>query len=133
MSGVLWTYFLRRYHKPGLLWKKRGANLSRLQLDSMLPNSCCHFAVGDIVNWSGIKRVGSAFIMGQLAATNIVQKMLQKAGSLDEPLATCPEIEPMMALTVGETAIVYQKAIGVMWGRELREKIVGRGLGIDGE
>jgi hypothetical protein len=44
-----------------------------MQFAATIPNSTDHFAVGDITNWSGIKRVGRALSMGQTAAVNILQ------------------------------------------------------------
>jgi len=43
-----------------------------------------------------------------------------------------PALELMMALVIGDEALVYQRSTGVMCGRELKEEVVGRGLGIDG-
>jgi hypothetical protein len=100
----------------------------------VLPNADCHFAVGDAVAWSGIKRVGNAFIMGQFAATNIMKLMLTAEDvRREQDLLNCPSMDPMMALSIGSQALVYQKAIGVLSSEELKETVIGRGMGIDGE
>jgi hypothetical protein len=48
-------------------------------------------------------------------------------------LLRCPDFEPMMALSVGDEAVAYTEASGVIWGKEIKEKLIGRGLGIDSE
>jgi hypothetical protein len=91
------------------------------------------------VAWSGIKRVGNAFIMGQFAATNIMrqidamsvtQNFLPHAEQAAD-LIDCPPMKPMMALSIGDTALVYPKGEAGCWSEESRELVVGRGLGID--
>lgn len=94
--------------------------MHRLQFFNVLPNAAYHFAVGDIAAWSGIKRVGNAFIMGQFAATNFVKLMLRNSFSTHNlsahnqesdqhnTLAECPPMDPMMALGIGKNALVYQ-------------------------
>lgn len=109
-----------------------------LQLSSTHANAKSHFAIGDIAALDGIKRVGNALIMGQIAATNIVSMMIGVATNADGPnknsLTICPPFNPMMALTIGNNVLGYQLAAGVQWGgEELKNRIVGRGLGIDGE
>jgi NADH dehydrogenase FAD-containing subunit len=97
------------------------------------------FAVGDAASWPGIKRAGNALIMGQYAATNIVQSIVNKekagqgyVGLPDETsLVTCPQFQPMMALTIGDEAICYTPSTGLSWGKEIKDEIVGRGMGID--
>jgi NADH dehydrogenase FAD-containing subunit len=113
--------------------------LYRLQLCNILPNATSHFAIGDVAAWSGIKRVGNAFIMGQFAATNIMKMMLSNCSAYNEEsdhckkLAECPTMDPMMALSIGKNALVYQSGHGVQHSEALKESVVGRGLGIDGE
>ncbi|CZR66554.1 uncharacterized protein PAC_16455 [Phialocephala subalpina] len=105
-------------------------------------SSLSHFAIGDIAAWTGIKRAGNAFIMGQFTATNIL-KLILHAESQPQPnspregkegeveLVCCPDMEPMMALNIGDNVVVYQFGRRVQWGEELKERVVGRGLGID--
>jgi len=96
----------------------------------MTPNAEFHYAVGDAVSWTGIKRVGNAFIMGQLVATNILRQI--SSTSMREQLVECPDMEPMMALSIGKTALVF-RGEGDEWSEENQEMTVGRGLGIDGK
>jgi hypothetical protein len=108
-------------------------NYDRLQFSSELPNTDYHFAVGDATAWSGIKRAGNAFIMGQFVATNLMRHILAAENlNADFDLLNCPEMDPMMALSVGSKALVYQEAIGVLASEELKETVIGRGMGIDG-
>lgn len=66
--------------------------------------------------------------MGQFAATNIMQTIAGRGGDCAE----CPPMKPMMALSIGETALVYGRG-GEDWSEESQGLVVGRGLGIDGE
>ncbi|KAF7864289.1 uncharacterized protein EAF02_010257 [Botrytis sinoallii] len=103
-----------------------------LQFPSDLVDADFHYAAGDVVSWCGIKRVGNAFIMGQHVATNIVRQICSsqmKEGSIT--LAMCPQIRTMMALSIGDTALVYPKGEDDSWGEEQQSLIVGRGLGIE--
>jgi hypothetical protein len=90
-------------------------------------------------------------IMGQYAASNILklldlqhqqqqqqQQQHQNQNQKDcrpktTDLLQCPDFEPMMALSVGDEAVAYTKASGVVWGKEVKDKLIGRGLGIDRE
>lgn len=82
--------------------------------------------------------------MGQFAASNILkllhwqQQQSPQAtesphSSVQNDLFICPEFEPMMALSVGDEAVAYTKASGVIWGKHVKDQIIGRGLGIDSE
>ncbi|ATZ48284.1 Bcalo3 [Botrytis cinerea B05.10] len=103
-----------------------------LQFPSDLVNADFHYAAGDVVSWSGIKRVGNAFIMGQHVATNIVRQICSsRVKENPTALAVCPQIKPMMALSIGDTALVYPKDENDSWGEEQQNLVVGRGLGID--
>ena len=109
-------------------------NHGRLQFPSELPNADYHFAVGDVAAWSGIKRVGNAFIMGQFIATNIMKLILAtETLGTDHDLLNCPPMDPMMALSIGSNALVYQEALGVLSSEELKKTVIGRGMGIDCE
>lgn len=78
-----------------------------------IPNADHHFAVGDLVHWPGIKRVGSALVMGRYAATNILRRM---AGKEDAELEHFPEVPGMLVLAVGKEAVAYSPAGGLKWG-----------------
>ena len=107
-----------------------------------IPNAAYHFAVGDVARWTGIKRAGNAMIMGQYAASNILKLLhwqQKQSGTLTAApdlssttdLLSCPDFEPMMALAIGDEAVAYIKASGVVWGKHIEDQIIGRGLGID--
>jgi hypothetical protein len=83
-------------------------------------------------------------IMGQFAASNILkllhwqqqqqqQLMVSPDSSMRDEMFECPDFEPMMALSVGNEAVAYTKASGVIWGKHVKDQIIGRGLGIDSE
>ena len=81
-------------------------------------------------------------IMGQYAASNIL-KLIKRQEELrtsamrssdlskTKTLLECPDFEPMMALSVGEEGVAYTEASGVVWGKNIKENLIGRGLGID--
>jgi hypothetical protein len=78
--------------------------------------------------------MGNAFIMGQFVATNIMKLMLgEETLSPERDLLECPPMDPMMALSIGSNALVYQEALGVLSSEELKETVIGRDMGIDGE
>lgn len=71
-----------------------------------------HFAVGDVINWSGIKRCGSAMHTGKFAGLNMYQLMLEDlAPGHDHPCATelfrLDPVPPMIAIAVGKEAVAY--------------------------
>ncbi|KAK3617017.1 hypothetical protein LTR56_025561 [Elasticomyces elasticus] len=113
--------------------------LPTLQLDTAQPYGAHHFVIGDAAPWTGIKRAGNAMIMGQYAASNILQMIAQQQGAGDDqgatsaadPLFECPDFETMIVLSIGDQAIAYTKDTGVSWGKEVKENFVGRGMGID--
>jgi len=70
--------------------------------------------------------------MGQHVATNIVRQICSsRVKENPTALAVCPQIKPMMALSIGDTALVYPKDENDSWGEEQQNLVVGRGLGID--
>jgi hypothetical protein len=73
--------------------------------------------------------------MGQIAATNIVTLMIQNFHrGMNLHLVKCPSFQPMMSLTVGDNVVAYRPRSEVRSGGvELKEMLVGRGLGIDGK
>lgn len=89
-----------------------------------LPNAADHFAVGDVVKWSGIKRCGGAMHMGYLAATNIHQLMTQNAEFM-----RLDEIPPMIGLAVGNKALSYWPAGGTTTGEDVMQAFFGKDLG----
>ncbi|KAK3939180.1 hypothetical protein QBC46DRAFT_388427 [Diplogelasinospora grovesii] len=95
------------------------------------PNSGDHFAVGDLVHWSGIKRCGAAMHMGYYAANNIHQRMLQKVVPDHQKPADLElaEIPPMIGLAVGKKAVSYWPQSGTASGEDVMKAFFGDDLG----
>ncbi|KAK6216507.1 hypothetical protein LQW54_003513 [Pestalotiopsis sp. IQ-011] len=70
-------------------------------------NADDHFCVGDMINWSGIKRCGSAMHQGKLTGLNIHQIMQQHLFGREPKLHTIEEVPPMIGLAVGKSAVAY--------------------------
>lgn len=68
-------------------------------------NKDSHFGVGDVVAWTGIKRAGSAMVMGQAAAWNIYASILnsESASQLPVPEET-PDLTPTSSSTVSPSS-----------------------------
>jgi len=106
-----------------------------MQFCPTIPNSSVHFAVGDIAEWSGIKRVGRALSMGQCAAVNITKlvaatssKQRKEAEALE--LQEYPYVPPMIALALGSTALTYHPDMGMSGGPEAYKTAFGTDLGL---
>lgn len=80
--------------------------------------------------WTNIKRSGPAQNMGKLAAANIVVSLLAAEEGANPELGHLPVSKPTMTLAIGEQAIGMRA--GMRWGREVKQRAFGRGLGIDG-
>ncbi|KAK4038055.1 pyridine nucleotide-disulfide oxidoreductase [Parachaetomium inaequale] len=98
------------------------------------PNSASHFAIGDLVKWSGIKGCGAAMHMGYYAANNIHQQMqmqmqYQTAGKEEPKLLELDEIPPMIGLAVGKKAVAYWPEAGVTSGEDVMKAFFGDDLG----
>jgi hypothetical protein len=92
-------------------------------------NKDYHFAAGDLVAWTGIKRCGAAMAMGHYAAFNIHQQILQ--GNQDEAqFIEFPDAPPMIALAVGKNAISYSPDAGAESGVEVMRSFFGEDLGL---
>jgi hypothetical protein len=79
-----------------------------LQLaNKAIPHADDHFAIGDLINWSGIKRCGSAMHQGKLTGLNIHQIMQQQISGAEPKLNTIDEVPPMIGLAVGKSAVSY--------------------------
>lgn len=106
-----------------------------MQFCPTIPNSSVHFAVGDIAEWSGIKRVGHALSMWQCAAVNIV-KLIDAASSKQSKETEAPELQkypcvpPMIALALGSTALTYHPDMGMSDGPEVHKNSFGTDLGL---
>lgn len=104
------------------------------QFAQNLPNADFHYAVGDVAHWpSIIKRCGPAQSQGKHAAANIIASLvaLEDGKSIfDAELQPCLHGQPSMTLAVGEQAIGMRN--GLRYGREIKMRAFGSGLGIDG-
>lgn len=59
-----------------------------------LQNDDRHYAVGDIVAWSAIKRCGGAIAQGRIAAVNIYQKVLHDRFGIVPAFEELPRYPP---------------------------------------
>lgn len=100
----------------------------------LLPHADRHFAVGDLIRWSGIKRCGAAMHEGRLAGLNIHQLMLRElSAGAAEPHAPAfqelSEIPPMIGLAVGRMGLSYGPDEGMKSGEEVLKLFFGDDLG----
>ncbi|KAI0165554.1 FAD/NAD(P)-binding domain-containing protein [Xylariaceae sp. FL1272] len=78
-----------------------------LQMPTSIPNADSHFAVGDLIHWSGIKRCGGAMHQGKLSSMNMHQLMLQQVKGKAPVFETLNEVPPMIGLAVGKNGLAY--------------------------
>ncbi|KAK3346166.1 pyridine nucleotide-disulfide oxidoreductase-like protein [Lasiosphaeria hispida] len=100
-----------------------------LNFPSETPNAADHFAAGDLVRWSGIKRCGGAMHMGHFAAVNVHQRMQQKLSGAEPKLSELSEVPPMMGLAVGKKAVAYWPEAGMTSGEDVLKAFFGDDLG----
>lgn len=81
--------------------------LPTMQFKGDVPNAEYHFAAGDIINWSGIKRCGGAMHKGMIAAVNMHQLMLQEVEGKEPDFFKLNPIPPMIGIAVGKEAVAY--------------------------
>lgn len=101
-----------------------------LNFPQEVPNHAAHFAVGDVVHWSGVKRCGSALLMGCFAATNILMAMAAAEHDEEAKPVQCPEVAPMLVLALGKKAVSYHLATGLSHGVEPLKQSFGDDLGL---
>lgn len=106
---------------------------SSLAFPESSPNAADHFAAGDMVKWSGIKRCGGAMHMGYFAANNIHQRVLQKTPGTEAKFLELDEIPPMIGLAVGKKAMSYWPEGGVNSGEDVAKLFFGDDLGFTSE
>lgn len=102
-----------------------------LMFPAEVPNSDSHFAIGDAIRWSGIKRCGGAMHMGYFVAHNIHELVLQKMNGAEPKFQELGEVPPMIGLAVGKKAVSYGPAQGVMSGEDVMKAFFGNDLGFD--
>jgi NADH dehydrogenase FAD-containing subunit len=103
---------------------------SKMNFTADIPNANSHFAVGDLVSWSGIKRCGAAMAMGHNAAFNIHQQLLEARTGKKPEFIEFPEVPPMIALAVGQKAISYSPGAGTEEGGKVMRSFFGEDLGL---
>ncbi|TVY62315.1 Oxidoreductase ptaL, partial [Lachnellula suecica] len=116
------TYLPQEALDPDGLVKVNSKYAPPIAVHRRSSNATQHFAVGDVVLWSGIKRCGAAMFAGHNAAVNIHQQILEKQiGKSPEVVELRPENKPMIALAVGKSAVIYSydEENGTRFGEDL--------------
>lgn len=72
-----------------------------------IANAERHFMIGDAINWSGIKRCGSAMHQGKYAGLNIFQIIQKDLAGKEPQFNQLEDVPPMIGLAVGKQAVAY--------------------------
>ncbi|KAI0405668.1 hypothetical protein F4802DRAFT_166584 [Xylaria palmicola] len=99
-----------------------------LQLPAGVPNAEAHFAVGDVIRWSGIKRCGGALYGGKIAGLNMHQLMLRQLQGKEPDFTELDEIPPMIGLAVGKNGLSYGSE-GMSYGPQVMQLFFEEDLG----
>lgn len=83
-----------------------------------------------MVRWSGIKRCGAAMHMGQLAAQNIYERVVQRLTDRRPRFKELERMPPMMAVAIGKSAVAYAPGIGTTFGEEVAQTYFGDDLAL---
>lgn len=108
---------------------------NNLKFKDTIPNSKSHFAVGDVIEWSGIKRAGSATVMGHAAAQNIYSAILNSelpasATESDRYIETeLPSWAAVIGIAVGRQCLTYDPKNGIKYGVDVMQSYFGDDLG----
>ena len=108
---------------------------NNLMFKDTVPNHESHFGVGDVIQWTGIKRAGSATVMGQAAAQNIYAAMLnselpESASESDRYIQTdLPYWDAVIGIAVGKQCLTYDPKNGIKYGVEVMQNYFGEELG----
>ena len=100
-----------------------------------VPNHTYHYGVGDVIQWTGIKRAGSATVMGQAAAQNIYSSILNSelpdtAPESDRYGKTeLPSWDAVIGIAVGKQCLTYDPKNGIKYGVDVMEGYFGQDLG----
>jgi NADH dehydrogenase FAD-containing subunit len=122
-----------------------------LMFKDTIPNASSHYGVGDVIAWSGIKRAGSATVMGQAAAQNIYASILNSEISSpsifpSDSISTAPHTETgteterytltelpawaaVIGLAVGKQCLTYDPTNGMKYGVDVMQGYFGDDLG----
>lgn len=103
-----------------------------LMFKDTIANASSHFGVGDVIAWTGIKRAGSATVMGQAAAQNIYSAILNSEldPSSEQYAATeLPAWDAVIGLAVGKQCLTYDPKNGIKYGVEVMKGYFGDDLG----
>jgi NADH dehydrogenase FAD-containing subunit len=122
-----------------------------LMFKDTIPNASSHYGVGDVIAWSGIKRAGSATVMGQAAAQNIYASILNSEISApsilpSDAISTAPHTETgteteryaltelpawaaVIGLAVGKQCLTYDPTNGMKYGVDVMQGYFGDDLG----
>jgi NADH dehydrogenase FAD-containing subunit len=106
-----------------------------LMFKDTIPNASSHFGVGDIVAWSGIKRAGSATVMGHAAAHNIYASILNSELPSDAPetayyaMTELPNWDAVIGLAIGKQCLTYDPTNGMKYGVDVMRSYFGDDLG----
>ncbi|PVI04416.1 FAD/NAD(P)-binding domain-containing protein [Periconia macrospinosa] len=98
--------------------------------NTAIANRDSHFGVGDVIAWTGIKRAGSAMVMGQAAAQNIFASILN-AEAADEnasdsapspyKLTELPSWPAVIGIAVGKQCLTYDETNGMKYGVDVMQ------------
>jgi NADH dehydrogenase FAD-containing subunit len=100
-----------------------------------IPNASSHFGVGDVIAWTGIKRAGSATVMGQAAAQNIYASILNSelppsaVESEKYALSELPAWGAVIGLAVGKQCLTFDPKNGMKYGVDVMQSYFGDDLG----
>jgi NADH dehydrogenase FAD-containing subunit len=106
-----------------------------LMFKDNIANASFHYGVGDVIAWSGIKRAGSATVMGQTAAQNIYASILNSELSPSTPetetnsLTELPAWAAVIGLAVGKQCLTYDPTNGMKYGVDVMQSYFGDDLG----
>lgn len=106
-----------------------------LMFKDNIPNHTSHFAVGDVIQWTGIKRAGSATVMGQAAALNVYSSILNSELPDSTPEAerhgqiSLPSWDAVIGIAVGTQCLTYDPKNGIKYGKEVLQAYFGEDLG----
>ncbi|KAF2126268.1 FAD/NAD(P)-binding domain-containing protein [Dothidotthia symphoricarpi CBS 119687] len=100
-----------------------------------IPNHTHHYGVGDVISWTGIKRAGSATVMGQAAAQNIYASILNSELPASTPEADrhavteLPAWAAVIGIAVGKQCLTYDPKNGIKYGVDVMQSYFGQDLG----